>query len=360
MDCATGNSAGAGDLADTLDLPADSSVTYTMRCEVDVDAQGTLTNTVTVAGSALDPDTGNNTATDSDTLLIEQADLSIRKSDDRIAAMPGESVTYQIVASNEGPADDPDVMVSDVLPSVLDCTRTSVATGGATGNSDGVGDLGDNLSMPAGSAVTYSMVCDLDHDASGFLSNTATIAGSVSDPNPDNNSATDEDTVLGIVAELSLAMVTWPELALNPGIGSSFDYVILVDNHGPGDATGVQVTDDLPSAVDFVASDCGAVEEPSGSGHLTWDIGDLAAGADVMCSITVEVTGFFEILNIATVTANEFDNEVEDNSDRSYLNVFVHVLDIPTLGDWARFLLALLIAFVGSKHLIERRRARSG
>jgi uncharacterized repeat protein (TIGR01451 family) len=70
---ATGNTPGpaAGNIADTVNLPAGGSVTYSATCTISPAATGTLSNTGTVAatGGATDPDPGNNSATDSDTLV---------------------------------------------------------------------------------------------------------------------------------------------------------------------------------------------------------------------------------------------------------------------------------------------------
>ena len=51
--------------------PAGSSVTYTVTCTVDEGSEGPLVNTVTVTPSTVDdPDTGNNTATDTDSVGV--------------------------------------------------------------------------------------------------------------------------------------------------------------------------------------------------------------------------------------------------------------------------------------------------
>jgi uncharacterized repeat protein (TIGR01451 family) len=58
-----------GDIADSVDLPAGSSVTYTANCTVDPTAEYTAvanTATVTTPAGVTDPEPGNNTATDVD------------------------------------------------------------------------------------------------------------------------------------------------------------------------------------------------------------------------------------------------------------------------------------------------------
>ena len=141
------------------------------------------------------PNPANDSASDEDTTIAPpQADLEVSKTNGRVGVIPGESFTYTIIAANNGPSDDPAATLTDVFAADLSCAYTSVATGGATGNTvAGSGNLADLLSMPAGSSVTYSVNCALDAEASGTLWNTATITPSVFDPNLGNNSASDKD-----------------------------------------------------------------------------------------------------------------------------------------------------------------------
>ena len=189
-------------------MPAGSSVTYTANCTVDPSAtEKVLQNTATVATSRIDPTLGNNSATDDDTVVgARQADLEVTKSDDLVAVIPGQSLTYTIIATNKGPSDVPSATLTDSFPIDPHCNfYTSVASGGATGNTTaGSGDLGETLSMPAGSSLTYTVSCTVDTASSGTLSNTATIASSVIDPDPANNSATDINDVLAATGAIQL------------------------------------------------------------------------------------------------------------------------------------------------------------
>ncbi|HYL06514.1 MAG TPA: DUF11 domain-containing protein, partial [Thermoanaerobaculia bacterium] len=68
----TCTASGSGNIADTVNLPVGGSVTYTASCTIDPAATGTLSNTATVAapGGVTDPTPGNNSATDTDTVLL--------------------------------------------------------------------------------------------------------------------------------------------------------------------------------------------------------------------------------------------------------------------------------------------------
>ena len=69
-DGATGNTAsGAGDLNETLSMPAGSSVTYSVTATIAPDFTGTLINTASAVASFSDSVPGNNSATDNDTVV---------------------------------------------------------------------------------------------------------------------------------------------------------------------------------------------------------------------------------------------------------------------------------------------------
>ncbi|MFN0145908.1 MAG: beta strand repeat-containing protein, partial [Dehalococcoidia bacterium] len=63
--------AGSGNLSDTVNLPSGGSVTYTVVATISGAASpGTLVNTATVSSAATDPAPANNSATDTDTLVV--------------------------------------------------------------------------------------------------------------------------------------------------------------------------------------------------------------------------------------------------------------------------------------------------
>lgn len=191
------SAAGAGNISDTVNLPAGASVTFTATCTIGADATGVLTNTAVISSSITDSNPANNSATDSDT-LTPQADLSINVTDGVTGALPGTAVTYTIVASNAGPSNAPATTVTDIMPPPLTgVTWTCVGAGGATCTAAGSGNINDTVNLPAGASVIYTVTATLSPGASGTLSNTATVTadGAIADTVPGNNSATDSDTI---------------------------------------------------------------------------------------------------------------------------------------------------------------------
>ena len=194
----TCTASGSGNISDTVNLTVGGSVTYTVSAAIAAGATGSLSNTATVTAPAGigDPNPGNNSATDTDT-LTPLADLAITKTDGVTSATPGGSTTYTITASNAGPSNAPGATVADTFPAALIATWTCVGAGGGTCTGSGSGNISDTVNLPAGGTVTYTVSAAIAAAATGNLANTATVTApaGVSDPNPGNNSATDTDTL---------------------------------------------------------------------------------------------------------------------------------------------------------------------
>ena len=180
-------------------LPPGGTVTYTATGTLNPAATGTLSNTATVTAPAspTDPVAGNNSATDTDTIIVT-ADLSITKNDGVSAVQTGQALTYTIVATNMGPSPT-GATVTDTVPADLTgATWTCTGSGGGTCTVSGSGTINDAVSLPVGASVTYLLSGTVDAGATGTLANTTSIAttGGVVDPDTGNNAATDADPVV--------------------------------------------------------------------------------------------------------------------------------------------------------------------
>ncbi len=201
---ATGNASsnrpsGTDAINDTVSLPANSSITYTVRSTVGPNAGETLSNTaiVTPPQDVFDRNLDNNSSTDFDTVLRE-ADLSITKTNGRDVVTPGDGVNYTIVVTNEGPSNVQAATVRDDFPSALtNVTYTSQATGDASGSTSGSGSINDVVNLGVGGRITYSVNAIVSQTAVDSITNIATVSlpAGITDPVPANNSARDTDAV---------------------------------------------------------------------------------------------------------------------------------------------------------------------
>ncbi len=320
------------------------------------DPNGTWT--LTISDDAADD--GGNLASwslDIDTFTCAAADLSVTKTDGVTTATPGGSVTYTITVANAGPSAANPASVTDTFPAA--CTSvsyTSVAAGGATGNTAGpaAGNINDAaLNLPAGSSVTYTATCTISPSATGSLVNTATVASATPDPNSANNSATDTDT-FGASADLSLTktLTTPPPIS----VGDNVVFALTVTNNGPSNATGIVVTDTLPAGLTYVSNDCGA---SFAAPTLTWNVGALAASASATCNLTVTVTQPGTINNTATASGNESDPTPANNAGTGSVTGAPPGFDpaIPTLSPVGLLLMAAVLAALALVLMRRRQRA---
>jgi uncharacterized repeat protein (TIGR01451 family) len=172
-------------------------------------------NTVVIAddgSNGPDPNPGNNTANETTPVAADpEADLAITKTNNVDVVNPGSVVTYTIVVTNLGPDDVTGATVQDVFPPELtNVSFTSVAAGGAAGNTASAGppvsQILNTVDLPYLSTITYTVTGTIGaNEPVGLLTNIATVTkDGLVDPDTSNNTAIDEDPIIPI-SDLSVA-----------------------------------------------------------------------------------------------------------------------------------------------------------
>jgi uncharacterized repeat protein (TIGR01451 family) len=140
--------------------------------------------------------------------------VSITKTDGLTFVMPGQPVTYTIVASNAGPSVANGARVVDTVPaSLTGASWTCAGVGGASCAPGGSGHIDDFAHLPVGATATYTLSGTVAAVPTS-LRNTATVTLSQGrDPDPSNNTATDDDAILcfgevGVVPDGRIATST--------------------------------------------------------------------------------------------------------------------------------------------------------
>jgi uncharacterized repeat protein (TIGR01451 family) len=270
----TCSASGSGNINSSVDLPAGSSVTYIATCAISPSASGTLSNLASLISpvGVPDPDTSNNTATDSDELTA-QADLGVTVTDGVATVHPGSSVTYTITASNAGLSSVASANVTDAFPAVLTtCSWTCTGAGGGTCSASGNGNISDVVNLPPAGSVTYIATCMVSSAAaSGTLDNAVSVSSATMDTHLSNNNAVDSDAISA--AHLTM---TFDDDHPYARYGQIRDYLLQISNTGPDTATDINVSETLSS--DFFApavhwscfgGDGGASCAASGTGALS-------------------------------------------------------------------------------------------
>ena len=95
-------------------------------------------------------------------------------------------------------------------------------------------------------------------------------------------------------------------------VGDAVTFTVSVTNQGPNDATGVEVTDALPTGLTYVSHSTATGVFDAAT--MVWAIGDLAVGATVKLDLSVTVDEAGDHTNEAEVTdANEEDPDSTPN-----------------------------------------------
>ena len=207
------------------------TVTYTVPASTTDSPQ---VNTVSVTSAVPDPDTANDTATDSDTVTAN-ADVADVKADSPDPVIAGETLTYTITVTNAGPSDAHARHLTDSLPTGLSDATYSLDGGRRRRRGRA---LSRSATMVPGAVHTIVITATVDADVAPgtILVNNATVSSSTSDPDPANNDATAPTTVDAAGRPLGHQDRRRDERGRRPSTGT---YTITVNNAGPSDATAV-------------------------------------------------------------------------------------------------------------------------
>jgi uncharacterized repeat protein (TIGR01451 family) len=320
---ATGfGASGSGSINDFSTIPVGGAVTYTVTASIRSSATGTLVNTATASAS----DASTVSATDSDA-LNSQATLAITETDNDGgssltstvgSAVPGNSITYTVVASNSGPSTATGASVTDPLalnPAIASDTWTATGSGGTTGyTASGSGTISDSLTIPSGGSVTYTVVAAIRSSATGTLVNTATASAS----DASTVTATDSDT---LSPHATLA-ITKTDGVTSITAGSTDTYTIVVSNTGPSDAANLSVADSLPTQG---FTNITSPNLPSGvtftAATDSWTLASLASGQSVTFQLAGTVpSGASGSTYVNTASASAADASTVTATDSDSLN----------------------------------------
>lgn len=284
---------------------------YEFSLDANVTAlSGSVANTINITPPAgtIDPDSSNDSATDTDT-INPVSNLVVTKTDgkDSIIANGSISTTYTIKVTNNGPSAVIGVVLKDTLGSGL--TATGVACTGTSSNTCGVELNLSNLTGSSGITLPalalnafYEFTLSANITAtSGDVTNSATVTlpSGTSDPTPTDNTATDTTSIIAGSTTLTIEKTsTTTEIT---AAGQSVPYKFTVTNDGNVTITGLSITD----------SKCSNAITPTPSSI------SVGESKEFTCNHTVnqaEMIAGGVLSNTVIVDSNE-TNEVSDTFD---------------------------------------------
>ncbi|GIX00173.1 MAG: hypothetical protein KatS3mg111_3505 [Pirellulaceae bacterium] len=315
-------------------LAAGANAVVTITVAVDQSAANSVENTAIVRSdestAGFDTDTSNNSVSES-TAVQSTSDLTITKVDSADPVIAGNSFTYTITVTNNGPSDAANTVVIDDIPDGIQITSATASAGTVTiptsaqdtdpTNSD---DLTVNLGTVAdGDTVTITVNATVLPGTRGDLTNTVSVTSDSIESNSADNSASETTAVnANIDLQVTKADNVDPVVA-----GQSLIYTIVVTNNGPSTANGVTVTDVLPSGVTFTSVTASQGTASHSGGTITAQLGTLAPNATATVTVNVEVNGDTRgsLTNTATVSADETDTDQTNDSATQVTDVNANV-----------------------------------
>ncbi len=279
----------------------EATVTITVETAV---SEGVAVNTATVSTPDEESDLTNNTATCTTTIQAADIALSLDCPVDMVA---GENASYVITIANNGNTVASNVSVVDVLPAGVDFVDATPVPTDITGQTltFSVGDLAPGasttitinvlISATAGDATnTASASTDSQEGGQGAANNSAECTSTITAPDV-------------AVAKSGPAQVV---------AGEGATYTVVVSNIGSALAKNVVLTDVLPAGLAYVSAN--PVPAAVDGQTLTFNLGDLAAGASttITVDVTVEVTSG-TLTNTATAVTDSVEGGegTANNSD---------------------------------------------
>lgn len=355
--CAPNAETGAVDCVFDGVLAPAASLELVLRVTVDEGLKGDVVNAVTVSTSTPDP----NPANDSDTatgLIAEVVDLAIEKTALGKAKI-GESLTYQLLVSNAGPATARGVLVEDLLPeglAIVDATGDGWSCGWDATTGEVACLLGE---LAAGeTADPISVEVTVLPGAYPEVANTGVVGSTT----PEDEDTLDDNSSTVVVPVPPLATLVVTKAAVGEfQVGKRGVYSITVRNDGPTEDPGpITVTDQLPNGLTYVSSDAEAVVEGQ---NVVWTLADgLAVGEEVTITLTVDVSaGAFPVIE-NTITVTSPTDQTTDAVLASAAQTAVAEADpLATTGGTTTATIAFLaiaLMVIGGTALVRARRAR--
>ncbi len=255
----------------TLAVGASQTITVTAKIDALMPFGNTdLKNTATASTTTVEPDTSNNTATDTTTVPASPT-ISLTKTASAPQVNPGDTITFTMTWGVDSNSQATNVVLTDPVPA--NTTFVSANNGGVYNSGTNTVTWTLGTKNPGDTGAVQLVVKAFTPLASGtVIKNVATLGSTQNNP---------------VQAQASVTIVSGPILKIskvadkqqvNPG--SKVTYTVVITNTGNDQATNATLTDTLPAGFTFA---------DSGLSTKTFVLGNLLAGTSVTTTYDVNV-----------------------------------------------------------------------
>ncbi len=237
-----------------LSLASGASVTLTLTARVSPLAVGTISTTANVSppSGVTDSNSGNNSATDIDTVTL-LADLGVTVADSGTSIAQGANISYLVTVTNSGPGTVSTLTLTDTISPALQ-NATFTPDEGVYNSTSGAWT---GLNLAPGGSIQLTFVGTVPLGATGNMVNTLTVAPppGVTDLNTANNTASDTNS---ITVTSSLVLVQTVDKTAAKA-GEVITYTITYRNSSALPLPTVGIQNDTPQFTAFVGATNGAL-----------------------------------------------------------------------------------------------------
>lgn len=275
--------------------------TQTLEIVCRVNKTGNIINLASIRADEYDYDEANNN--DNESIDVPLAvDIQVNIETNNTNPLFGEKVNWMITVKNIGPDNATGVFLNDILSVELIFDGHESLKG--IFNED-IWNIG-SLNVGEVACLNITTVCN----GLGIIPNTADAYSNEYDWNMSNN---DDEAMVDIrpIADLSITKLVNKN---SPKYGETVKWTLIVYNNGPNAANNVIVEDVLPEGLKFISSN-------GDYSKNMWKIGRLNSSEQKTLVITCKVTSTGNIVNVASVKADELDLNESNNRDEKTINV---------------------------------------
>ncbi|HXU10682.1 MAG TPA: hypothetical protein VN898_01845, partial [Candidatus Binatia bacterium] len=244
--------------------------------------------------------------------------LTISKTDSPDPVAAGSNITYTISYGNTGGSQATGVVITDTIPAN---TSFVSATGGGT---LAAGVVTWNIgTVNAGASSSVQLVVAV----ASPLNNGTVITNGTYDIDSAQTAPTSGAAVTTTVTSAPVMNISKTDAPDPVAAGSNITYTISYSNTGNMNATGVVITDTIPTNTSFVSATGGGT---LAAGVVTWNIGNVAAGASSSVQLVVAVTS--PLANGTVITNGTYSIDSTQTAPTSGAAVTTTVTSAPVVN----------------------------